>query len=118
LAIAFFELISAATKCSTAPTPAASKRYQRHEPETTPLYEIVAEHIEAFLAKARETHERALPHYVERERREYLKCGILAHGFLRAPLVRQGFARCTVVQEAGRVPVLQCPTHVVGPPHI
>jgi hypothetical protein len=32
----------------------------------------------------RETHERALPQYVERELREYLKRGILAHGFLRA----------------------------------
>ena len=66
------------------PTPAASKCYQRHEPETTPLYKIVAEHIETFLAEARETHERALPQYVERELREYLKCGILAHDFLRA----------------------------------
>ena len=66
------------------PTPAASKRYQRHEPEATPLYKIVAEHLESFLAEARETHERALPQYVERELREYLKCGILAHGFLRA----------------------------------
>ena len=65
------------------PTPAASKRYQRHEPDTTPLYKIVAEHLETFLAEARETHERALPQYVERELREYLKCGILAHGFLR-----------------------------------
>jgi hypothetical protein len=27
---------------------------------------------------------RALPQYVERELRAYLKCGILAHGFLRA----------------------------------
>jgi len=66
------------------PTPAASKRYQQHEPETTPLYKIVAEHVGTFLAEARETHERALPHYVERELREYLKCGILAHSFLRA----------------------------------
>ncbi|MES1175278.1 MAG: transposase zinc-binding domain-containing protein [Myxococcales bacterium] len=66
------------------PTPVASKRYQRHEPEATPLYKIVAEHLETFLAEAREKHERALPQYVERELREYLKCGILAHGFLRA----------------------------------
>ena len=66
------------------PTPVAPKRYQRHEPEATPLYKIVAEHLESFLAEARETHERALPQYVERELREYLKCGILAHGFLRA----------------------------------
>jgi len=37
------------------PTPATSKRYQRHEPETTPLYKIVAEHIGTYLAGARET---------------------------------------------------------------
>ena len=65
------------------PTPVASKRYQRHEPEATPLYQIVAEHLESFLAEARETQERALPQHVERELREHLKCGILAHGFLR-----------------------------------
>jgi hypothetical protein len=47
-------------------------------------WHTVAEHLESFLAEARETHERALPRYVERELREYLKCGILAHGFLRA----------------------------------
>ena len=34
-------------------------------------------------AEAREKHERGLPGYVEKELREYLKCGILAHGFLR-----------------------------------
>ena len=96
------------------PTPAASKRYQRHEPEATPLYKIVAEHLESFLAEARETHERALPQYVERELREYLKCGILAHGFLRArcPLVQQRPTCRAVVQEAGSVPILQCATHV------
>src|SRR5450432_98444 len=66
------------------PTLVTPKRYQRHEPEATPLYKIVAEHLETFLAEAREKHERALPQYVERELREYLKCGILAHGFLQA----------------------------------
>ena len=77
-------------------------------------HEIVAKHLETFLAEAREIHERALPQYVERELRVYLKCGILAHCFLRArrPLVRQGFARCTVLQAAGRVPILQYPTQV------
>jgi selenocysteine lyase/cysteine desulfurase len=62
------------------PTPVASKRYERHEPEATPLYKTVAEHLEAFLAEAREKHERALPQYVERELREYLKCGISTTG--------------------------------------
>ena len=66
------------------PRLSTSKRHQRHEPEATLLYKIVAEHLETFLAEAREKHERALLQYVERELREYLKCGILAHGFLRA----------------------------------
>jgi hypothetical protein len=39
---------------------------------------------ERFLSKAREEHDRPLPYYVENELREYLKCGILAHGFGRA----------------------------------
>jgi hypothetical protein len=38
-------------------TVAKSKRYQRHEPEATPLYKIVAEHLETFLREAREKHE-------------------------------------------------------------
>ncbi len=59
-------------------------RYERHKPEDTVLYRIVAEHLETFLAEAREKHERGLPDYVEKELREYLRCGILAHGFLRA----------------------------------
>jgi hypothetical protein len=58
------------------PTQVASKRYERREPEATPLYKIVAEHLETFLAEAREKHERALPKYVERELREYLKWGL------------------------------------------
>ena len=66
------------------PALVASKRYQRHESEATPLYQLVARHLETFLAEARETHERALPQYVERELRDYLKCGVLAYGFLRA----------------------------------
>jgi hypothetical protein len=58
--------------------------YERHRPEETPLYKIVAEHLESFLAQAREAHGRPLPQYVERELRDYLKCGILSEGFLRA----------------------------------
>ena len=38
----------------------------------------------SFLQHAREHHEGGLPKYVEQELRRYLKCGILAHGFLRA----------------------------------
>jgi hypothetical protein len=41
------------------------------------------QHLETFLATAREVHERGLPRYVG-ELRAYLRCGIHAHGFLRA----------------------------------
>ncbi len=58
--------------------------YERHRPEETLLYRLVAEHLETFLAESRERHDRPLPKYVERELRAYLRCGILAHGFGRA----------------------------------
>src|SRR5688572_1074279 len=58
--------------------------YERHCPEETLLHRIVAEHLETFLAEARDNHERPVPRYVERELRAYLECGILEYGFLRA----------------------------------
>ena len=66
-------------------SPGSRRRgYARHRPEETLLYRLVAEHLETFLAETREKHDRALPTYVERELRAYLRCGILAHGFGRA----------------------------------
>lgn len=47
-------------------------RYQRHRPEQTLLYRIVEEYYPAFTG------------YVQREFEDYLKCGRLEHGFLRA----------------------------------
>lgn len=59
-------------------------RYEQRRPESTLLYQLVAEHLESFLTVARESTGRGLPRYVERELRAYLACGIHAHGFLRA----------------------------------
>jgi Transposase zinc-binding domain len=58
--------------------------YEQRRPETTPLYGLIATHLETFLAEARAAHDRGVPRYVERELRAYLACGIHAHGFLRA----------------------------------
>jgi hypothetical protein len=58
--------------------------YQRHRPEETVLYKIIQEDLETFLRLVHEECGRPLPGFVEKEFREYLKCGILAHGFLRA----------------------------------
>ena len=63
---------------------ATALHYEQRRPETTPLYRLVASHLETFLAEARAAHERGVPRYVERELRAYLACGIHAHGFLRA----------------------------------
>jgi hypothetical protein len=56
--------------------------YQRHRPETTLVYRLVAEHYPAFRDR-RAAEERPLPRYVEDEFEAYLKCGRLEHGFLR-----------------------------------
>lgn len=58
--------------------------YQRHQPEQTVLYKIVQENLEAFLRLVHQEYDRPLPDFVEKEFRDYLKCGILAHGILRS----------------------------------
>ena len=45
---------------------------------------MIAEHLETFLASCHDDPENSgFPAYVEREFYDYLRCGILAHGFLR-----------------------------------
>ena len=56
--------------------------YERRRPEQTLLYRLVAEHYPRFLALLADQG-RSLPHYVRREFDDFLKCGILDHGFLR-----------------------------------
>src|SRR5262249_48549131 len=58
--------------------------YVRHRPQDTLLYDVVRTHLEPFLAHAREHGGRPLPRYVAQAFRAYLRCGVLAHGFLRA----------------------------------
>ena len=50
----------------------------------TVLYKVIAEHLETFLASCHDDPEATgLPVYVQQEFYDYLRCGILAHGFLR-----------------------------------
>ncbi len=62
-------------------TPAA---YTPRDPSTTVLYQVVADHLETFLATIdADPTAKGLPGYVRDEFYAYLQCGILAHGFLR-----------------------------------
>jgi hypothetical protein len=63
-------------------TAAKSCAYQRRRPELTPCYQIIAGHLSTFTCE-REAEQRPLPEYVLNEFEAYLKCGILAHGFIR-----------------------------------
>ena len=56
--------------------------YSRRRPELTPCYKIIQEHDETFKAE-REAEGRPLPDYVAEEFKAYLRCGILAWGFVR-----------------------------------
>ena len=56
--------------------------YKRHQPERTLLYQLVQKHYPIFHARLEEEG-RALPGYVQREFDDFLRCGILEHGFLR-----------------------------------
>ena len=58
--------------------------YRSRRPTETVLYALVREHLETFLAHARESYGAPLPRYVENEFREYLRCGVFAYGFIRA----------------------------------
>lgn len=58
--------------------------YTPRRPTETVLYAVVRDHLETFLRFTRETYEKPLPRYVENELRAYLKCGVFAHGFVRA----------------------------------
>src|SRR5262249_50207661 len=58
--------------------------YAPRDPSGTVLYHVIAEHLETFLASLADDPEATgLPAYVEREFYDYLRCGILVHGFLR-----------------------------------
>jgi hypothetical protein len=61
---------------------AASTQYRPRRPEETLLHQTVRENLETFLARAQDG-DHPVPHFVEREFRAYLECGVLAHGFLR-----------------------------------
>ena len=59
-----------------------ARRYLRHRPEQTLLYQIIEQYYLRFVAHMA-GEGRPLPDYVQREFEGYLQCGRLEHGFLR-----------------------------------
>lgn len=57
--------------------------YQPRHPENTVLYQVFQEYLETWIAKTQENG-RYVASHVEKDFWEYLKCGLLCHGFARA----------------------------------
>ena len=61
-----------------------SSPYRPRDSERSVLYRVVDEHLDAFLeAAAHHADGARLPKFVEQEFRDFLTCGVLAHGFAR-----------------------------------
>jgi hypothetical protein len=56
--------------------------YERHEPEKALLHQVVREQLEGFLVRS-SLREQPTPRFIEQELRAFVRCGVLAHGFLR-----------------------------------
>jgi hypothetical protein len=58
--------------------------YRPRDTEHSVLHAIIREHLEPFLREASDRgDESGLPRFVEQVFREFLTCGVLAHGFTR-----------------------------------
>jgi len=68
--------------------------YRRREPENTALYRIVEDHLPAFFERLDTGGAGAdWPGFVRDEFEEFLRCGVLVHGFcrVRCPACRTEF---------------------------
>src|SRR5262245_6971402 len=77
--------------------------YRPRAAEHAVLYRVIAEHLEAFLETARcHADGSGLPAFVEQEFREFLTCGVLAHGFARLRCTECAFERLVPFSCKGR----------------
>jgi len=92
-ALAFKVRSSRVAAASRPCTAADSPRPRRSTP-------IVQHHLESFLARAADVDPQGtgIPHWVERDFRAYLRCGMLAHGFAR--IGAAGGAGCRVARSS------------------
>lgn len=56
--------------------------YERHRPEESLLYQVVAKYVQPFFRKCEES-DHPVPKFVKREFEAFLRCGVLSFGFAR-----------------------------------
>ena len=70
----------------------ASERYQPRHAEAGVVHGVIREHLDDVLrAAANRADGAGLPESIAREFREFLTCGVLAHGFARVRCERCAF---------------------------
>jgi hypothetical protein len=82
----------------------ATATYQPRATERGILHSVVREHLETFLAEAARAGREGvgLPEFVEQEFRDFLTCGVLAHGFARVRCDTCAFERLVPFSCKGR----------------
>jgi hypothetical protein len=96
--------------------------YWPRDAEHTVLYRVIDEHLETFLETAqRHADGCRLPAFVEQEFRDFLTCGVLAHGFARLRCAECAFERLVPFSCKGRGFLLALHTparRLRGPRHL
>jgi hypothetical protein len=81
--------------------------YHPRNPEDNPIYGIVADNLETYLA-LQSAKSRPVPFFVEHELRAFLDCGVLANGFLRVHCDQCGKDRVVAFSCKGRSVCSSC----------
>ena len=81
--------------------PREERRYRPRCVEPNLLREVVRRELETFLARAA-ARERTVPRFVARELQAFLRCGVLAHGFVRVHCDACGLDRAVPFSCKGR----------------
>jgi Transposase zinc-binding domain/Putative transposase len=81
----------------------AREHYQPRRAEASVLHRIIREHLDDFLRAAADRGDGAgLPAFIAREFRQFLTCGVLAHGFSRVRCARCAFEHLVPFSCKGR----------------
>ena len=80
----------------------ARRSYQPRHAEASVLHGVIRDHLDDFLRAADRADGAGLPAFIAREFREFLTCGVLAHGFARVRCERCALERLVPFSCEGR----------------